>query len=180
MLRETLFSPDRRYRYTLWRDWSKQIDEGLHFTEDPHLDFYPGKSDGYVQFIGLNPSTADETNDDPTVRRCIRYSKSWGFGAYCMTNIFAFRATDPRDMKAAADPIGPENDRYLLEVAKSAGFVVCAWGTHGAFKDRGNHVAELLRSNGIKPYCLKITQGGAPGHPLYLKHDITPMPYGKH
>ena len=99
--RQTIFSPCRRYRYTLWRAWDM---------------FNPG----YVMFIGLNPSTADEVQDDPTIRRCIGYAKEWGYGAFCMTNIFAFRATDPRVMKAQADPVGPENDKWLTECAKGA------------------------------------------------------------
>lgn len=95
------FSPDRKYRYSLWRSW-----DGLWPT------------DGYVLFIGLNPSTADETKDDPTIRRCIGYAKAWRFSTFCMGNIFAFRATLPADMKKAQDPVGPENDYYLFNLAK--------------------------------------------------------------
>ena len=83
-------------------------------------------------FVGLNPSTADEVSDDPTVRRCISYAKAWGYAGLCMTNIFAFRATDPKDMKAVHDPVGMDNDMHLLRVSRHAGVVIAAWGAHGA------------------------------------------------
>jgi hypothetical protein len=149
-MRQTIFSPSRKWRYTLWRE------------------FEGGEGKPYCQFIGLNPSTADEKNDDPTVRRCINFAKSWGFGALCMTNIFAYRATDPRVMKAQADPVGPDNDYWLKEISKGAGLVVAAWGTHGAFMNRGRQVVELLGNL----ECLDITQGGFPKHPLYVRKDI--------
>lgn len=151
-----VFSPCRIYRYELWRRWGYG---------------------GYAMFIGLNPSTADEIQDDPTVRRCIRYAKAWGFDALCMTNIFAYRATDPRDMKAASDPIGgTENDRTLLERASEAGVVVAAWGTHGTFNGRGEAVRALLRDCNL--HYLRQTQDGHPSHPLYLPADLTPIQWG--
>lgn len=93
MIKDTIFSPCREYRYTLYREWA------------------PG--DKVVMFIGLNPSTADEVNNDPTVRRCINYAKQWGYTGMYMTNIFAYRATDPNVMKAHPEPVGAENDHYL-------------------------------------------------------------------
>ena len=110
-----LFSPCRKYRYTLWRIWA------------------PDKP--YACFLGLNPSTADETADDPTVRRCIDYSKRWGMGSLLMLNIFAYRSTDPEKMKAVADPVGPDNDRWIKEIAGNAGIVIAAWGNHGDHLD---------------------------------------------
>lgn len=124
-------------------------------------------------FIGLNPSTADEVNDDPTVRRCIGYARRWGYGGLCMTNIFAYRATDPAVMKAHPAPIGEENDRYLLGCAAGAGVVVAAWGTHGAHMGRGDQVRRMLPAL----LCLKSTQGGFPSHPLYLRKDLRPVPW---
>lgn len=151
-----IFGPDRIHRYSLWRDWYLTSEDLLHA---PH----PAK---YAMFIGLNPSTADETNDDPTIRRCIAFAKSWGFGGLCMTNIFAFRATDPNDMKKAADPIGTLNDHILANMSVGAGVIVAAWGTHGEFKDRGMTVRSNFR--GMNLQCLGTTKDGYPKHPLYL------------
>lgn len=124
-------------------------------------------------FVGLNPSTADEVEDDPTIRRCIQYAKDWGYGALCMTNIFAFRHTDPVVMKAQGDPVGPENDTALLHLAKDPGVVVAAWGNHGSHLGRGKHVTEMLANL----TCLRRTKKGHPGHPLYLPKFLTPIPY---
>lgn len=181
MKRETLFSKDRIYRFTLWRDWSEQMKDGVFFTEDPHVDYYPGTRDTFVQFIGLNPSTADENRDDPTVRRCIDYAKRWGFGAMCMTNLFAYRATDPKVMMACPLPVGvtsyPGWREVVVEVAKSAGLVVCAWGNDGAFKGRSRFVAKALRDAGAKLHHLGLNDSGEPKHPLYLKKTTTPIPW---
>lgn len=153
MKRWAHFSPCRRYRYSLWREW------GPHTT--------------YAMFVGLNPSTADETNDDPTVRRCIRFAQDWGYGALCMTNAFAFRATDPRVMKAESEPIGPENDFVLRQLAEHAGVVVAAWGAHGTH--RGREAWLRLHLPGL--HYLRLTKDGHPGHPLYLPADLKPQPW---
>lgn len=148
-----IFSPDRKYRYALWREWIGGT--------------------GCVMFIGLNPSTADEVQDDPTVRRCINYAKAWGYRKLCMTNLFAWRATDPHDMKSVADPIGPANNSVLWHSADYASVIVAAWGTHGAYMGRGAAVRAMLP--GLK--CLRITKGGFPAHPLYLPKTLTPQPW---
>jgi hypothetical protein len=148
------FSEDRTYRYTLWRQWGCTLNN-------------------YVQFIGLNPSTADETKNDPTVRRCINYAKAWGYGGMCMTNLFAFRATDPADMKVAVNPVGPLNDSLLLAVSGGTNLVMACWGTHGAFQGREQAVLRLLAHRPL--HCLKITANGHPSHPLYLKKDLAPV-----
>lgn len=150
----TIFSPCRTYRYALWRDFGDLAGEG------------------YAMFIGLNPSTADEVSDDPTIRRCIAFAKSWGYGALCMTNLFAFRATDPVDMKAVADPVGPENDYHLQRLASGAGVVVAAWGVHGTHRQRDTAVRSMMP----KLHCLRKTGDGHPGHPLYLPKILTPIP----
>lgn len=147
-----VFSYCRQYRYELWRRWG------------------PGP---YAMFIGLNPSTATETLDDPTIRRCIAYSKAWGFDAYCMTNIFAFRATDPKVMKSQKEPIGLSNDETLIRLAKDAGVVVAAWGTHGIHMGRHQQVVDMIPNL----MCLAKTKDGYPGHPLYLKKDLKPVPW---
>ena len=146
--RQTHFSPCRSYRYTLWREWE-------------------GKNDDYVMFIGLNPSTADETFNDPTIRRCIGFAKNWGYGALCMTNLFAFRATKPAVMKMNPDPIGMENDEWLLKMAQEAGTLVAAWGAQGAHLRRDFEVKSLLKDL----HCLGMTKGGHPKHPLYVRGD---------
>lgn len=153
MKRNTCFSPCRTYRYALWREWI-------------------GGS-GYAMFVGLNPSTADEMLDDPTIRRCIAFAKSWGYAALCMTNLFAYRATEPKDMMAVADPVGPGNDAFLQALAPEAGVVVAAWGAHGTFGGRDQEVRRLLPAL----HCLALTKDGHPGHPLYLPKTLTPAPY---
>lgn len=176
--RNTIFSPCRMYRYTLWREWPKPK---VTFTEmaDPNHFFSPprGTHDQFVQFIGLNPSTADEKLDDPTIRRCIQFAKDWGYGAFCMTNIFAWRDTLPEKMKQAADPIGSDNDRWLLEISKGAGLVVAAWGNHGTHLYRGAKVKMMLRDNGINLMCFRMTKAKQPEHPLYMKGDTKPIPF---
>lgn len=151
MERSASFSPDRVYRYELWRSWA-----------DPAR---------YAMFVGLNPSTADETEDDPTIRRCINYVKAWGFGALAMTNIFAFRATDPAVMKRAADPIGPDNDSFLRATADRAGIIVAAWGVHGIHRGRDREVRAMLPTMRV----LGLTADGHPKHPLYLRASLTPL-----
>lgn len=144
------FSPCRTYRYSLTRRWN----DGLT-----------------AMFIGLNPSTADETNDDPTVRRCIGYAKAWGYGGLVMTNLFAYRATKPADMMAAEDPIGPENDAQLRGAADAAGIVVAAWGAKGSHRLRGAAVRAMLP----RLHYLRLTQAGQPQHPLHLPKGLRPL-----
>jgi hypothetical protein len=120
--------------------------------------------------IGLNPSTADEVDDDPTVTRCIAYAKAWGYGGLCMGNLFAFRATNPSKMREAEDPVGPGNDEWLKKLAKDAGVVVAAWGNGGAYLERSSAVMRLIPNL----HCLKMTQVGEPAHPLYLKANLQP------
>ena len=155
MNRQTIFSKYRTYRYTLWREWVG--------------------GEGYAMFIGLNPSTADEKSDDPTIRRCVAFAKAWGYTALCMTNIFSFRATDPRDMMIQADPVGPDNNKYLLEMSKEAGVIVAAWGTNGTHKGRGAEVISMIE----RPlHCLGLTKQGYPAHPLYLRKTLAPILLG--
>ena len=153
MMKKTTFSLDRKYRYTLWRNWG-----GMFEPEE------------YVMFIGLNPSTADEVKNDPTVRRCIGYAKDWGYTAICMTNIFAYRATLPGDMMAVSDPVGPQNDSALVEVAQDACIVIAAWGVNGSYLNRGEEVQKLLPNL----HYLKLTKEGFPAHPLYLPKNLKP------
>jgi hypothetical protein len=127
-------------------------------------------------FIGLNPSTADETQDDPTIRRCIGFARAWGFDGLCMANLFAYRATEPADMKNAVDPIGCENDSALSSWAHDAGVVVAAWGAHGTYKGRDQSVRLLVP--GL--HYLRLTKDGHPGHPLYLPASLRPVAWIPH
>lgn len=153
MLSDAVLSIDRRYRYLLWRGWE---------VNKP-----------YVVFIGLNPSTADKITDDPTIRRCINYAKAWGYGGLYMVNLFALRATDPLEMMAHADPVGIGNDGYIKQVCCDATMVVAAWGTNGPHLGRASDVCKMVRPL----HCLTTTKNGQPGHPLYLKKDLKPVPY---
>ena len=152
MKRTAILSPDRVYRYSLERRWE------------------PGK---FCLFIGLNPSTADETQDDPTIRRCIRFARDWGYDALVMANLFAFRATNPSDMKVAPDPIGPDNDEHLKRLHGEAGITIAAWGAHGNFMGRSAIVTTILHNM----HCLDILKGREPKHPLYIKADTKPFRY---
>lgn len=130
-------------------------------------------------FIGLNPSTADETLDDPTIRRCMDFTRRWGYLTLCMTNLFAWRDTDPKAMKLAAAPVGEAyfNDHHLRTCATSAALVICAWGKDGKHLDRQKLVMELL--DGIKLHHLGLNDDGTPKHPLYLKANTVPIPFGQ-
>lgn len=154
MKTDAKFSKCRKYRYALWRTWD---------------DTKP-----LVMIIGLNPSTADETENDPTITRCINFAKSWGYGGVCMANLFAFRATEPNDMKASPEPVGLDNDAWLVKLSKEADIVVAAWGNHGSFLKRSNIVKDALSSL----YFIKMNKSGEPAHPLYLKSNLKPLPWG--
>lgn len=138
------FSRCKQYRYTLTRTWDAALPK--------------------VMFVGLNPSTADAEVDDPTVRRCVRFARDWGFGGLVLTNLFAYRSTDPQRLKTAADPVGPENDLAIRRACKSVTCVIVAWGVHGSLDNRDREVLAMLES----PHCLGVTHSGAPRHPLYL------------
>lgn len=152
-----VYSDCERYRYLLTRIWNPDGRRAL--------------------FIMLNPSTATEVQNDPTVERCERRARALGFGAFRVTNIFAFRATDPKVMRATADPVGPENDAAILQSLPWADQVICAWGAHGAHLGRGPAVEALLRQAGVPLWHLGLTQAGAPKHPLYIGYDRQPEPW---
>lgn len=165
-MRQCVFSGDRAYRYTLWREWSVQE---ISLTVSHDIDPKPLE---YVQFIGLNPSIADEKIDDNTITRCIDFAKRWGFGSICMTNLFAWRDTDPRAMKRAVAPIGPENDYWLELIAKDAGLIVCCWGNHGSHADRSrkflSHAPWTDRLKIGQLQCFGLSRSREPKHPLML------------
>lgn len=178
--RKTIFSECREYRYTLWRDWSGEFKTGVFFTECPHVDYYIGKRDGFVQFIGLNPSTADEKIDDPTIRRCVGFSKAWGFGALCMTNAFAFRETQPKLMMLQKFPETSPNEvmtnmDYLSHIGFAAGLVVAAWGKDGNHLKQQDRIRTYFKGAKIKLHHLGLNGDGTPKHPLYLKKTTQPV-----
>jgi hypothetical protein len=133
---------------------------------------------GVVNWIMLNPSTADASLDDPTIRRCVGFSRAWDFEDLVVTNLFALRSTDPDALRHHPDPIGPENDDHLREQARRADLVILAWGACSTAKDRGPEVLVMLRGLGVRPHCLATTGGGYPGHPLYLPGGLVPKPFG--
>ena len=149
------YSDCEKFRYTLTRVWDEMGTKAL--------------------FIMLNPSTATEIQNDPTVERCERRARAMGFGAFRVCNIFAYRATDPRDMRATPDPIGPLNDEAIGNSAPWADQIICAWGTHGAHLERGPAVENLLRQTGLQLYHLGLSKAGHPKHPLYISYQTKPI-----
>jgi hypothetical protein len=115
-------------------------------------------------FIGLNPSTADGTRDDPTVKRMVSFAQRWGYGKLFLGNLFAFRSTDPAQLRSQADPVGPDNDLYLVLMSAHSDLVIAAWGAHGALHNRGDAVRKLI----LPLFHLGLTNNNQPKHPLYL------------
>jgi hypothetical protein len=155
-------SPCSRYCFRLWRSW------------EPAL--------GSVTFVMLNPSTADAHQDDPTSRKCIGFARAWGLGGIEVVNLFAWRATDPRDVVRALwrrdDVVGPGNDDAILAAAQRARIVVAAWGALDQARDRAEEVLRLLGGAGILVHHLGLSKDGAPRHPLYLRADTPPALLG--
>lgn len=152
-----LYSDCERYRYALTRTWDETGKRAL--------------------FVMLNPSTATEVQNDPTVERCERRARTLGFGSFRVTNIFAWRDTDPRNMRAAAEPIGLHNDATLLDGAAWADQIITAWGAHGEHLDRGRTVEKLLRETQLPLFHLGLTKAGHPKHPLYIAYTEQPRPW---
>jgi len=144
-------SPCRKYRYQLWRWWDTSLPK--------------------VMFVGLNPSTADESEDDHTIRRCINFAKSWGYGGLFMVNLFAYRTKDPAVMMATPDPVGEFNDYELLSTYNVVDLAVACWGTNGSFMDRDKAVREMLPDL----HVLVLTKHGHPGHPARLSKSLKPF-----
>ncbi len=130
----------------------------------------------YITWIMLNPSKADATKDDPTIRKIVAFSKKWGYGGIYVANLFAFRATDPKKMKLADDPIGSENNRHIVDVSSNR-MVVAAWGTNGTYKGRDREVIDIIYIHCYKLKCLGITKAGHPKHPLYVPNNTELIPF---
>lgn len=144
-----------KYRYALWRVWDENR--------------------GKVLFIGLNPSTADGSLDDTTIRRCMSYARQWGYGGILMGNLFAFRSTHPERLAGAVDPVGPENDAWLTRMAEQADLAVAMWGNGGCLWNRSTVVEEMIPDL----YCLRVTGKGEPHHTRGLPDGIRPVPFPK-
>ena len=160
-----VLSPCRTYRYRLTRHWRA------------------GWQDDAIVWVMLNPSTADETLDDPTIRRCIGFSKAWGAGGMHIVNLFAFRSTDPAALARADDPVGPDNDEWMHETvtgwlppeyASGQRTVVAAWGAHPFAVERAAHCFRTLATDWL---CLGTTKDGHPRHPLYVPKNVEPQAY---
>lgn len=156
---KAIFSACLQYRYELRRVWDTRL---------PPL-----------VMILLNPSTATEIENDPTITRCIQRARSIGRGSLIVLNAFAFRATEPDDMMATSKPVGPENDAFiyrgLSECQRAEGTAVIGWGAHGAWKGRDRQIIEMGRQLRMPLYCLGFTKAGQPRHPLYVlaKEELT-------
>ncbi|MEY4938711.1 MAG: hypothetical protein RIQ93_446 [Verrucomicrobiota bacterium] len=157
MRNDCIFSADRRYRYTLIHRWDELL--------TPH----PARG---IAWICLNPSTADEHQLDPTLRRIRDFSATWGYSYFVMLNLFAWRATLPADMRRAADPVGPENDRWIAHWAGQVDRVMVGWGEHGAHLER--HTAVLRLLDPAKTFCLQRNASTQPKHPLYVAKATKP------
>lgn len=153
-----IFSPDKKYRYCLWRSRHQHIDPPLK----PHA----------IMFVGLNPSTANESTNDPTVTRCMNFSWDWGYDFFFMMNVFALRSTDPKLLYTAHQPRGLLNPFYIQRVAQKCNAAVCCWGNHGKYCNAGKHVEMILRyKSNIQIFHFGLTNENQPKHPLYLPKD---------
>lgn len=161
MRNECVFSSDRRHRYTLIHRWDELLAK-------------PAGGRG-IAWIALNPSTADENQLDPTLRRIRDFSIGWGYDYFIMLNAFAWRDTDPTGMKTSPDPVGPENDRWIGHWSAAVDRVVVAWGEHGAFRERDRQIVKLLDPR--KTVCLARNASGQPKHPLYVAKKTVPLPF---
>lgn len=156
MPNDCVFSSDRLHRYTLIHRWDELFE-----------------TDKGIAWICLNPSTADENQLDPTLRRIRDFSALWGYSHFIMLNAFAWRATDPADMKASADPIGPDNDKWIKHWSDRVDRVMIGWGEHGAHLGRDQQVLALLDRR--KTFCLERNSSGQPKHPLYVAKKTIPL-----
>ena len=151
-----IFDAKNNYRYSLWREWSA---------------YHPR-----ILFVLLNPSTANHQKNDATIRRCIGFARAWKFGSMEVVNLFAYRATDYRELFKASDPVGVENNRFLMQAVERCSTVVLGWGTRGTLLGRDRQVMLLLAGKNDL-YCLGITKDGQPRHPLYVKGNACLLSY---
>lgn len=159
-----------RYRYLLWRVWDSPL------IADAPVVLPPRKA--VVAFCGLNPSTADATQDDPTIRRCVGFAKSWGYAGLLMVNRFAWRSTDPRGMDFVEDAYGPGNKEWMRTALDCSDIFVAAWGATLGPTNRNSPAILASILKGLAPEKLRhlgLTKDGHPRHPLYLRGDTQPQ-----
>jgi hypothetical protein len=156
-----VIDPTGRYRYSLTRTWGERL-RGMPLVEG-----------GLVVWIMLNPSTADAEQDDPTIRKCIGFTKRWGYGGLVVVNLFAWRATDPRELRKIEDPVGRENHAAIAEACDGASLIMAAWGTKGWWLGRHGLMRSDLQHFGIAHH-LGLTKEGFPKHPLYVPYETKP------
>lgn len=163
-----VLSDDRAFRYHLWRSWSG-------------VDLFTPVS---MIFIMLNPSTADGREDDPTIKRCVGFARSYGCERLDVVNLFAYRATKPEDLKRSVKASGlvgdPENDGFIMRLLadRPSAVVVAAWGEHGRMLGRDAEMLALLKLARRQPFALRISESGMPSHPLYIPANADLVPYG--
>jgi len=151
-----IFDRTGNYRYSLWREWNQELPRAV--------------------FLMLNPSQADATFNDPTIRTCIGFATDLGFGSLEVVNLFAYRSTDPIELRRTHNPVGRQNDAYIVKACGRADVIILAWGNHGSIRRRADAVRRLL-SRSHRPdelFCFGITRQGHPRHPLYVKRT-TPL-----
>ena len=156
-----------KYRYSLWRSFPQNY---------IICDDLPGGLSGKLVWIMLNPSTADYRKDDQTIKKCLGFTAGFGYQTMEVVNLFAYRATNPKEMLKQADPIGSENDFHIRRAITQAGLVICAWGPKGTHRFQSQKVLRVLRKQKIKPMALIKTQSGEPGHPLMLAYSTELIP----
>ena len=149
-----LYSDCERYRYALTRVWDETA--------------------ARLTYVMLNPSTATEVQNDPTIERCERRARALGYGGIKITNIFAWRDTDPKNMKRAQHPTGPDNDRLVTDAAHWGDLTLCGWGAHAVHLGRGTEMAAVLRATGRPLATLGTSKAGHPRHPLYISYKTQP------
>lgn len=157
MLKAAEISECGTYRYQLTRQWA----EGVDLTR-------------LVCFIGLNPSTADATKDDQTIKKLTGFTERWGYDGFRIVNLYAIRSRHPKVMRVAPDPIGPMNEQWIVRTARESQLVVACWGNHITTRNRGPSVLQLLKAIGVQVKCLGKTRDGQPKHPLFLPYE-TPL-----
>ena len=161
VISEAIYSPCRKYRYILHRRWE------------------PDRPDRSVMFLMLNPSTATEDVDDPTVRKCRHYAMRWGYNHLIVGNIMAYRVTDPILLRGIDDPIGPDNHQHLRDAIETyEPRLICAWGClPRRLVAVERTILDLLRDLEVRAEALRLNAAGSPGHPLYVAMDVEPVSY---
>lgn len=151
-----VFDRTGKYRYHLWRRWDSKLPS--------------------ICFVMLNPSTADDVHNDPTITRCVRFAQAWGFGGVDIVNLFAYRSTDSGMLAKVKNPVGVRNNKVIINVVSQHPCAVLAWGNHGRLNHRGEEVLALIAGK-TKLLCFGTTAHGQPKHPLYLRNDSSTITF---